>query len=77
MGKTHMDELAWSLQGENYHYGTPRNGRALGRIPGGSSSGERERGFAKVGGFSGWDGYGGIRARAGVVLRRLLDTNDA
>ena len=39
IGKTHMDELAWSLQGENYHYGTPRNGRALGRIPGGSSSG--------------------------------------
>ena len=39
VGKTHMDELAWSLQGENYHYGTPRNERALGRIPGGSSSG--------------------------------------
>ena len=39
VGKTHMDELAWSLQGENYHYGTPRNERAIGRIPGGSSSG--------------------------------------
>ena len=25
VGKTHMDELAWSLQGENFHYGTPVN----------------------------------------------------
>ncbi|CAL6390576.1 unnamed protein product [Bathycoccus prasinos] len=32
IGKTHMDELAWSLQGENYHYGTPRNERALGEM---------------------------------------------
>jgi|TARA_B110000003_G_scaffold167407_1_gene167454 amidase len=41
VGKTHMDELAWSLQGENFHYGTPRNarGNAPGKIPGGSSSG--------------------------------------
>ena len=39
VGKTHMDELAWSLQGENHHYGTPKNGRAPDRIPGGSSSG--------------------------------------
>lgn len=41
VGKTHMDELAWSLQGENFHYGTPRNGRGKGsgKIPGGSSSG--------------------------------------
>ncbi|OUS48631.1 amidase family protein [Ostreococcus tauri] len=41
VGKTHMDELAWSLQGENFHYGTPTNarGKIPGRIPGGSSSG--------------------------------------
>jgi len=41
VGKTHMDELAWSLQGENFHYGTPVNarGRVPGKIPGGSSSG--------------------------------------
>ncbi|PNH05886.1 Amidase 1 [Tetrabaena socialis] len=38
-GKTHMDELAYSLNGENAHYGTPRNPAAPGRIPGGSSSG--------------------------------------
>jgi amidase len=39
VGKTHTDELAWSLNGENAHYGTPINPAAPGRIPGGSSSG--------------------------------------
>jgi amidase len=39
VGKTHTDELAWSLNGENAHYGTPINPAAIGRIPGGSSSG--------------------------------------
>jgi amidase len=39
VGKTQMDELAYSLNGENVHYGTPTNPRAPGRIPGGSSSG--------------------------------------
>ncbi|MRN52026.1 amidase [Paenibacillus monticola] len=38
-GATHTDELMYSLGGENYHYGTPVNPRALDRIPGGSSSG--------------------------------------
>lgn len=39
LGKTHTDEMAWSLNGENAHYGTPENVAAPGRIPGGSSSG--------------------------------------
>ncbi|MEW6255360.1 MAG: amidase [Pseudomonadota bacterium] len=39
VGKTHTDEMAWSLNGENHHYGTPVNPAAPGRIPGGSSSG--------------------------------------
>jgi amidase len=38
-GKTVTDELTYSLNGENWHYGTPLNPRAPGRIPGGSSSG--------------------------------------
>ena len=38
-GKTHTDEMAYSLNGENVHYGTPVNLNAPGRIPGGSSSG--------------------------------------
>ena len=39
IGKTITDELAYSLNGQNFHYGTPRNGGAPDRIPGGSSSG--------------------------------------
>ncbi len=39
VGKTLTDELAWSLNGENAHYGTPVNPAANGRIPGGSSAG--------------------------------------
>lgn len=39
VGKNVMDEMAYSLAGENAHYGTPVNPAAPGRIPGGSSSG--------------------------------------
>lgn len=39
VGKTQTDELTYSLNGENVHYGTPVNPNAPGRIPGGSSSG--------------------------------------
>ena len=38
-GKTITDELAFSMAGENVHYGTPINVNAPGRIPGGSSAG--------------------------------------
>ena len=39
LGKTLTDELAYSLEGINKHYGTPINPQAPDRIPGGSSSG--------------------------------------
>jgi len=39
VGKTMTDELAFSLEGENAHFGTPVNPRAPDRLPGGSSSG--------------------------------------
>lgn len=39
LGKTLTDELAYSLEGVNQHYGTPINPKAPQRIPGGSSSG--------------------------------------
>lgn len=38
-GKSHTDELAYSLMGVNAHYGTPVNSAAPDRVPGGSSSG--------------------------------------
>lgn len=39
VGKTHTDELAYSLTGENTHYGTPRHPLDPSRVPGGSSNG--------------------------------------
>ncbi|MBE1301692.1 MAG: amidase [Alteromonadaceae bacterium] len=39
VGKTHTDELAYSLNGQNVHFGTLKNPSAPDRLPGGSSSG--------------------------------------
>ncbi|MDP6707331.1 MAG: amidase [Alphaproteobacteria bacterium] len=39
VGKTLTDEMAYSLTGENVHYGTPVNPAAPDRVPGGSSNG--------------------------------------
>ena len=39
IGKTITDELAFSLEGRNHHYGTPCNTRHPDALPGGSSSG--------------------------------------
>jgi amidase len=39
VGKTHCDELCYSLTGENVHFGTPVNVNAPNRVPGGSSNG--------------------------------------
>src|SRR6476659_3830297 len=39
IGKTVCDELFYSITGANAHYGIPLNPRALGHLPGGSSSG--------------------------------------
>ena len=39
VGKTYCDELTYSINGENVHYGTPINPKSPGHIPGGSSSG--------------------------------------
>lgn len=39
VGVTTMDELAYAINGENPHYGTPVNPKAKELIPGGSSSG--------------------------------------
>jgi amidase len=39
VGKSYCDEMTYSINGENVHYGAPVNPQAPGRIPGGSSSG--------------------------------------
>jgi amidase len=38
-GKTYTEELAFSMNGKNLHFGVPRNGAAPERVCGGSSSG--------------------------------------
>lgn len=61
-GMTHTDELMFSLNGENVHYGTPVNPRAPDRIPGGSSSGSAVAVAAGLADFSlGTDTGGSVR----------------
>jgi len=65
VGKTQTDEMAFSLNGENPHYGTPVNVNAPGRIPGGSSSGSATAVAAKLVDFAlGSDTGGSVRAPA-------------
>ena len=65
VGKTQTDELTYSLNGENAHYGTPVNVNALGRIPGGSSSGSAAAVAGKLADFAvGSDTGGSVRAPA-------------
>jgi amidase len=65
VGKVHTDEFAYSMNGENHHYGTPVNVRAPGRIPGGSSSGSAAAVGAGLVDFAlGSDTGGSVRAPA-------------
>jgi len=65
VGKTQTDELAWSLNGENFHFGTPVNPAAPGRIPGGSSSGSASAVAGELVDFSiGSDTGGSVRLPA-------------
>lgn len=65
LGKTQTDELTYSLNGENAHYGTPVNVNAPGRIPGGSSSGSVAATAGNLVDFAlGSDTGGSVRAPA-------------
>lgn len=64
-GKTVTDEFAFSLEGENAHFGTPRNPRAPDRLPGGSSSGSAVAVAADLVDFAlGTDTGGSVRVPA-------------
>lgn len=80
VGKTITDEFAYSLNGKNAHFGTPVNGAAPDRIPGGSSSGSASavsNGLADIGlgsdtggsvrGPASYTGIFGIRPSHGAV----------
>ncbi|MDQ8736873.1 amidase [Paenibacillus sp. LHD-38] len=61
-GTTLTDEMMYSINGENAHYGTPVNPKAPGRIPGGSSSGSAVAVSAGLADFAiGTDTGGSIR----------------
>jgi amidase len=65
VGKTHTEEMAFSLTGENAHYGTPVNPAAPGRVPGGSSSGSASAVAGHLVDFAiGSDTGGSVRAPA-------------
>lgn len=65
VGKTHTDELAWSMYGMNAHFGTPINAAAPDRIPGGSSSGSAAAVAAGLADIAlGTDTGGSVRAPA-------------
>jgi amidase len=64
-GKTVTDELAFSMNGNNAHFGAPLNGAAPGRIAGGSSSGSASAVSNHLCGFAlGSDTGGSVRAPA-------------
>jgi amidase len=65
IGKTISDEPAYSLNGDNFHYGTPLNTAALDRVPGGSSSGSASAVAAALCDFTlGTDSGGSVRIPA-------------
>ena len=63
VGKTHTDELAFSLNGKNAHFGSPINPAAPDRITGGSSSGSAAAVAGRLADFAlGSDTGGSVRA---------------
>ncbi|NUU04363.1 amidase [Herbaspirillum robiniae] len=65
VGKTLTDEIAYSIHGDNHHYGTPENAAAPGRVPGGSSSGSAAAVAARLCDFAlGTDTGGSTRVPA-------------
>lgn len=65
VGKTVTDELAFSMNGNNVHFGAPTNGAAADRITGGSSSGSASAVSSGLCDFAlGTDTGGSVRAPA-------------
>lgn len=65
VGKTVVDELSYSITGENKHYGTPTNPSIATQMPGGSSSGAAVAVAAELVDFAlGIDTDGGVRIPA-------------
>ncbi|MEK9661897.1 MAG: amidase [Alphaproteobacteria bacterium] len=78
VGKTITEELAFSLTGENAHYGAPVNVNAPGRVSGGSSSGSAAAVAAGLVDFAlGSDTAGSVRVPASFCgIYGLRPTHD-
>lgn len=79
IGKTHTDELAFSINGINHHYGAPLNSAAPERIVGGSSCGSAAAVAAGLCDFAlGTDTGGSVRLPASFCgLFGIRPTHDA
>ena len=77
-GKAQTDEMAFSITGQNAHYGTPVNVNATGRIPGGSSSGSAVAVAGELVDFAlGSDTGGSVRMPAGFCgIHGIRTTQD-
>ncbi|MBT5194352.1 MAG: amidase [Rhodospirillaceae bacterium] len=78
VAKAQTDEMAFSITGQNAHYGTPVNVNAPGRIPGGSSSGSAAAVAAGLVDFAlGSDTGGSVRMPAGFCgIHGIRTTQD-
>ena len=76
--KAQTDEMAFSITGQNAHYGTPVNVNAPGRIPGGSSSGSAAAVAGALVDFAlGSDTGGSVRMPAGFCgIHGIRTTQD-
>ncbi len=78
VAKAQTDEMAFSITGQNAHYGTPVNVNAPGRIPGGSSSGSAAAVAGGLVDFAlGSDTGGSVRMPAGFCgIHGIRTTQD-
>lgn len=78
VAKAQTDEMAFSITGQNAHYGTPVNVNAPGRIPGGSSSGSAAAVAGELVDFAlGSDTGGSVRMPAGFCgIHGIRTTQD-
>ncbi len=77
VGKANLDQFATGLSGVRSPYGAPRNPRAPGRVPGGSSSGSAVAVARRAGAVRAGHGHGRVGPGAGGAVRHRRAEADA